>query len=96
MVLSGWTQAPAVVGNGGSTSNALQAEAVEAEKDTEVDEISEPSGKKRKLSEVDIPNTADGTGNHKEVKELDDDDDDDDLVMLNDFDSVANKKKRLQ
>ncbi|KAJ0077122.1 hypothetical protein Patl1_36495 [Pistacia atlantica] len=73
MVLTGWTQAPAVVGNGGSTSNARQAE---AEKDTEVDEISEPSGKKRKLSEVDIPNAADGTGNHKEVKELDDDDDD--------------------
>ncbi|XP_031252237.1 SUMO-activating enzyme subunit 2-like [Pistacia vera] len=93
MVLTGWTQAPAVVGNGGSTSNARQAE---AEKDTEVDEISEPSGKKRKLSEVDIPNAADGTGNHKEVKELDDDDDDDDLVMLDDFDSVTNKKKRLQ
>ncbi|XP_031260242.1 SUMO-activating enzyme subunit 2-like [Pistacia vera] len=93
MVLTGWTQAPAVVGNGGSTSNARQAE---AEKDTEVDEISEPSGKKRKLSEVDIPNAADGTGNHKEVKELDDDDDDDDLVMLDDLDSVTKKKKRLQ
>ncbi|KAJ0046193.1 hypothetical protein Pint_05068 [Pistacia integerrima] len=45
MVLSGWTQALAVVGNSGSRSNALRAEAVEAEKETEVDEISEPSGR---------------------------------------------------
>lgn len=95
MVLSGWTQAPAVVENSGSTSNVPQAEVVEAEKDTKVEEISEPSGKKRKLTEVDIPNAVDGTGNHKEVKELDDDDDDDDLVMLEYLDSVANKKKRL-
>lgn len=92
MVLSGWKQAPPVARNDGSTSNAPEAEVVEAE----VDEISEPSGKKRKLSEVNVPNGAHGTGNHKEVKELDGDKDhDDDLVMLDDLASVTKKKKRL-
>ncbi|XP_044508066.1 SUMO-activating enzyme subunit 2-like isoform X2 [Mangifera indica] len=86
MVLSGWKQAPPVARNDGSTSNAPEAEVVEAE----VDEISEPSGKKRKLSEVNVPNGAHG------MKELDGDKDhDDDLVMLDDLASVTEKKKRL-
>lgn len=111
MLLSGWTQAPPAkddkqsmndkqsIGNGGDSSNALQTEPADAVKDGEMEEISEPSGKKRKLSEgskASILDATDGTRNHKEVEKLDDDDDDDDVVMFDDLDSMTNKKKRLQ
>lgn len=111
MVLSGWTQAPAAVkddkksiGNGGNASNALEHELAEANRDGEMEEISEPSVKKRKLSEVSIATildgpeaTADEIKNQKEVEKLDDDDDDEeDLVMIDDLNSVGNKKTRLQ
>lgn len=104
MLLSGWTQAPPAkddkqsIGNGGESSNALQTEPADAVKDGEMEEISEPSGKKRKLSEgskASILDATDGTRNHKEVEKLDDDDDDD-VVMFDDLDSMTNKKKRLQ
>lgn len=110
MLLSGWTQAPPAkddkqsmndkqsIGNGGDSSNALQTEPADAVKDGEMEEISEPSGKKRKLSEgskASILDATDGTRNHKEVEKLDDDDDDD-VVMFDDLDSMTNKKKRLQ
>lgn len=104
MLLSGWTQAPPAkddkqsIGNGGDSSNALQTEPADAVKDGEMEEISESSGKKRKLSEgskASILDATDGTRNHKEVEKLDDDDDDD-VVMFDDLDSMTNKKKRLQ
>ncbi|GLT30615.1 hypothetical protein SLA2020_054070 [Shorea laevis] len=93
MLLSGWTQPPPLnknelVGNGGSTSNALLAEGTE-----------NATGKKRKLSDVSKPTTSDGSGlaesgNQNQPESLDDDDDDD-LFMSDDLESLT-KKKRSQ
>lgn len=105
MLLHGWTQVPPAEKddnklNGETTQNTAQ----EGEMDSELEEVSEPSGKKRKLSDVsDTTGTLDASKltaeskNHKEVEKLDDeDDDDDDLVMIEDPNLVANKKVRLQ
>lgn len=102
MLLSGWTQAPpmeredgTVLGNGGSTSNAV----VNANRNDDELEIV-PVGAKRKLCEISQASTSsdplivvDGSRNGKEPEELDDDDEED-LIML-DGDSDISKKIRV-
>ncbi|KAL5790988.1 hypothetical protein ACOSQ2_005876 [Xanthoceras sorbifolium] len=96
MVLTGWEQAPPVEEEEKSNGNG------ETKKDSEFEEISEPSAKKRKLPEVpegtdlDVPNVANETKKQKEVQKLDDDDDDDFVMFDDHWDSAKNKKKRLQ
>ncbi|XP_065616283.1 SUMO-activating enzyme subunit 2 [Quercus suber] len=98
MLLSGWTQASVEKddnkpnGNGGSTSNASQAAAVEAEDNVEMDV---PSGKKRRISEISGQDLSSVTGETKNHEKLEVVDDDDDLVMLDD-DPGLNKRKRMQ
>lgn len=112
MVLSGWSPAPTdkdekkYNGNGGSTSNALPAEADEAPMVVEVQEVSKDTNrgpaKKRKLAEDNEPNpgslssVANETRSTKKVEKLDIEDDEDDLVMIDNWTSVPNKKTRLQ
>ncbi|KAB2603185.1 SUMO-activating enzyme subunit 2-like [Pyrus ussuriensis x Pyrus communis] len=101
MVLSGWTQSPAVAqddkkstANAGSTSNASAS--TEAEKTDDV----ETTGRKRKLSEAseavnpDIPSVAGSSTRNPEKLELVDDDDE--LVIFDNWDSVTSKKIKLQ
>ncbi|XP_068320232.1 SUMO-activating enzyme subunit 2-like [Pyrus communis] len=102
MVLSGWTQAPAVAqddkkstANAGSSSNASSS--MEPEK---TDDIETTPEKKRKLSEVsesanpDLSSVAGSSTRNPEKLELDDDDDE--LVIFDKWDSVMDKKIKLQ
>ena len=102
MVLSGWTQSPAVAqddkkstANAGSTSNASSS--MEAEK---TDDVETTPGRKRKLSEAceavnpDIPSVAGSSTRNPEKLELVDDDDE--LVIFDNWDSVTSKKIKLQ
>ncbi|KAJ6896697.1 SUMO-activating enzyme subunit 2-like isoform X1 [Populus alba x Populus x berolinensis] len=111
MVLSGWTQAPpekkddkTSIGNGASSSKSLPTEPMDAQKDIEVNEISDGTaspGKKRKMPEfsegcsLDQSNDADETRNDKKIQKRDDDDDDD-LVMLDHWGKDTSQKQRLQ
>ena len=100
MVLSGWTQAASVVkddkesiANAGSTSNEPP---VEAEKN---DEIEITPGKKRKLSEVAEavgPDLSSVDGDRRNPKKLQVIDDDDEVTIFDNWDSVTNKKIRMQ
>ncbi|KAM1030630.1 hypothetical protein ACFX13_035228 [Malus domestica] len=102
MVLSGWTQAPAVAqddkkstANAGSSSSASSS--MEPEK---TDDIETTPGKKRKLSEVsesanpELSSVAGSSTRNPEKLELVDDDDD--LVIFDNWDSVTDKKIKLQ
>ncbi|KAM1002530.1 hypothetical protein ACFX2C_002951 [Malus domestica] len=102
MVLSGWTQSPALAqddkkstANAGSTSNASSS--MEAER---TDDVETTPGRKRKLSEVseavnpDIPGVAGSSTRNPEKLELVDDDDE--LVIFDNWDSVTSKKIKLQ
>lgn len=100
MVLSGWTQAPSVVkddkesiANAGSTSNEPS---VEAEKN---DEIEIPPEKKRKLSEISeavYPDLSSVDGDTRNPDKLQVLDDDDELMIFDNWDSVTDKKIRMQ
>lgn len=108
MLLSGWTQAPQVekdndkpVGNTESTLVASQSLLPETlDDDIEIVPTGTriiPTGTKRKLSQICSASTsgpsssADSTRSNKTLEV----DDDDVVVMLNDGNSEANKKKRL-
>ncbi|KAK3008156.1 hypothetical protein RJ639_015135 [Escallonia herrerae] len=104
MLLSGWTQAPAVenkstnVANGASTSSSCQAVPLETEEDDELVILpagSSPAGMKRKISDVsttaisDLSTAADEKRSKKRVDELDDDDEA--VVMLEDVNADIGK-----
>ncbi|KAH6780080.1 SUMO-activating enzyme 2 [Perilla frutescens var. hirtella] len=106
MVLSGWTQAPAVekngkasADNGASTSGASQAASVATEEDDdELQIIPTLTGKKRKLSDVAGAGAAssDASSAAKEPKikrKAEEIDGNDDVVMLEDGDSTNSTKK---
>lgn len=106
MVLFGWTQSPVVekdksipIGNGESTSKALQTVPLEADQvgddietfSTEAEVIS--ASKKRKA--ISGAPSADNESRKNKLEELDDDDDEgDDIVMLEDANAQALRKKR--
>lgn len=105
MVLFGWTQSPVVekdksipIGNGESTSKALQTVPMEADQvvddietfSTEAEVISD--SKKRKAMS-DAP-SADNESRRNKLEELDDDDEGDDILILEDGNAQALRKKR--
>lgn len=105
MVLFGWTQSPVVekdksipIGNGESTSKALQTVPMEADQvvddietfSTEAEVISD--SKKRKAMS-DAP-SADNESRRNKLEELDDDDERDDILILEDGNAQALRKKR--
>lgn len=105
MVLFGWTQSPVVekdksipIGNGESTSKELQTVPMEADQvvddietfSTEAEVISD--SKKRKAMS-DAP-SADNESRRNKLEELDDDDEGDDILILEDGNAQALRKKR--
>lgn len=109
MVLSGWTQAPAVekkdenhVGNGVGTSKNVPTSAEQAETNEDVEivpaDIEIPADKKRKLAEI---SNSDGMGTSRVAAEtnnhskVEELDDDDDVVFIWDGDSDPSKKRKL-
>lgn len=98
MILSGWTQAPAVekngnisVDNGASTSGVSQATSIVAEEDDELQIIPAQIGKKRKLSDISIAASSEVSKIKRKAEEVDGNND---VVMLDDGDSANGKKKR--
>ncbi|KAJ4962184.1 hypothetical protein NE237_022123 [Protea cynaroides] len=102
MLLSGWIQAPQVekddekpVVQGESTLVVSQLVPLESEGNGEIEII--PSGTKRKLSQTSSASTSnscgtDGNGADKKLQVIDDDDE---IVVLNDWNSETNKKKKV-
>lgn len=109
MVLSGWTQAPAVekkdenhVGNGVGTSKNMHTNAEQAETNEDLEIVPAgvdiPAEKKRKLSEI---SNNDGLGTSRAGAEtnnhskVEELDDDDDIFFICDGDSDIGKKRKL-
>ncbi|KAK6159501.1 hypothetical protein DH2020_006815 [Rehmannia glutinosa] len=99
MILSGWTQAPAVekngatsVDNGASTSGVTEATSLAIEEDDELQIITTQTGKKRKL--CDAASSDVSSVPTKIKRKADEVDGNSDVVMLDEGSSENSKKRR--
>ncbi|KAG8368203.1 hypothetical protein BUALT_Bualt15G0020800 [Buddleja alternifolia] len=103
MILSGWTQPPAVekngktsIDNGESTSSASQATSLETEVDDDLQIIPVQTGKKRKFLDIASSDNLSVTKETKIKRKAEEIDGNKDFVMLDDENSENSKKKGEQ